>query len=78
MVASYEHGFLNLDDKTDTLSRNIGKELPLYAAEYSITLLTSYTSRRTPEITNGYEPCFHTTQGISELAEELPAFQVSV
>jgi len=42
--------FLTIEDGTDRLYRNIGKELPLYAASYSRRAHISSTSQRKPEI----------------------------
>jgi hypothetical protein len=51
---SWTLDFLNLEDGTDTLSRNIGKGFPLNAAKYPRTAQIS-TSQWTPEITHyGY------------------------
>lgn len=52
----HKHGFLILDDEIDTFSCKVVKELLLYSAQYHMRALISYTSMRTPEIANGYEP----------------------
>jgi hypothetical protein len=43
--------FLTLEDGTDRLSRNVGKELPPYAAQYARTAQNSSTSRPESEVT---------------------------
>jgi hypothetical protein len=43
--------FLTLEYGTDTLSRNVGKGLPIYAALYPRRAQISSASRRKPEIT---------------------------
>jgi hypothetical protein len=43
--------FFTLEDGTDTLSRNVGKGLPLDAALYPRRAQISSASRREPEIT---------------------------
>jgi len=42
--------FLTLEDGTDWLSRNVGKELPRYAAQYLRRAQISSTPQRKPEI----------------------------
>jgi len=42
--------FLTLEDGADRLSRNVGKELPLYAAQHPRTAQIPSTLRRKPEI----------------------------
>jgi hypothetical protein len=44
-------GFLTIEDGTDTLSRNVGKGLPLDAALYPRRAQISSASRRKPQIT---------------------------
>jgi hypothetical protein len=51
--------FLALEDRTDTLSRNVGKGLPFDAALYSRRAQISSASRRKPEITVCFQQLFY-------------------
>ena len=44
---------LTLEDGTDSLSRNVGKKLPLYILRNITENNIWFASRRKPEITNG-------------------------
>ena len=48
---SYRSIFLILEDGTDKLSRNVGKKLPLYAAQFCIRAQISTLSWRKPDNT---------------------------
>jgi len=52
MVKKSNYDLLTAEDGIDTLFRNVGKELPLYAAWYPTRAQASYISRRMPEITH--------------------------
>ena len=50
-LTSVLYGFLTLEDGTDKLFRNVGKELPLLAAQQPRRTQFSSTVRRKPEVT---------------------------
>ena len=54
---------LFIEDRTDGLSRNVVKELPLYTAEYLRRAQVSSTSRQKPEITNSLLQSAHSDSG---------------
>jgi hypothetical protein len=63
--------FFTLKDGTDKLSRNFGKDLPLYTAQHPSTAHTSSASPRWPEIMHNFR--LHNTREISWLFEKLLA-----
>jgi len=52
VIMPFRKGFLTPEDGTDSLSRNVGKELPLLAASWPRRAQFSSAPRREPEITH--------------------------
>jgi len=57
--------FLKIEDGTGRLSRNVGKVIPLRAAQYPRRAHISSTSRRKPDITHFYSSVLLAVEDVS-------------